>query len=287
LRLPEVQQPVARRADDEARFGERLERVDWPGRAEVEELDAPGRRFEPDVRGLDVAVDQAGGVGHGQPFGDLAGDAQRLGHGERALALQAGLQGIALEELHRQERPAALLADLVDGRDMVVRQRRGQAGFLQEALAEGVLRPRQARHLDRQPPVQHGVLGLEDDTHAALAQDAQHAVAAQATQLVRPERRVEKIERLFRSLRVRLVAGRGRCRLITRRLRPSGRGFFPGGLLGCRHEGDLFVCLSPLVREKEWRPLRGPVNRGQAGARPERSGARTSGKETNRRPAEA
>ena len=40
--------------------------------------------FEQDVARLDVAVDQAGGVGGGQPLGDLPADPQHLGQLERA-----------------------------------------------------------------------------------------------------------------------------------------------------------------------------------------------------------
>ena len=146
---------VRRRAE----HGPRLRQPDVvvlrPGQAEVEKLDTRGEGegsdgdssfsslvlasvvpcFEPDVAGLDVAVDEAGGVGGGQALGHLGGDAQGLGQGQLAFAFQAGVERFALEQRHGQVGDAVVLADLVDGDDVVVLDAGGGAGFAQEAFA--------------------------------------------------------------------------------------------------------------------------------------------------------
>ena len=49
------------------------------GQAEIDDLDPAPPLLQPDVGRLDVAVDQAPGVGRGQALGDLPADAQHLG----------------------------------------------------------------------------------------------------------------------------------------------------------------------------------------------------------------
>src|SRR5439155_288421 len=65
---------------------------------------------------------------------------QRQRHGlsrlEPAPAPQQIAQRLALDVLHDDARPAALLADVVDGDDVRVGQARGQAGLAQEAVLE-------------------------------------------------------------------------------------------------------------------------------------------------------
>src|SRR5262249_4841521 len=131
-------------ADDHAVLGQGGG-VDRPGQAEVEDLDpeggggggAAGPRggglFQPQGGGLDVAVDQAAGVGGGQAAGRVAADAQHLGDGRLAAALQPLRQRHAGEQLHDQVGDAVGLADLMDGDDVVVRQRGDGPGLAEEA----------------------------------------------------------------------------------------------------------------------------------------------------------
>ena len=114
--------------------------VSWPscsggsGQAEVEDLHAVRLRLQPDVGRLDVAVDQPALVGRRQSPRHLPADAEHLGQRELALALQSRVERLAFEELHGQEGHAAILADLVDGDDVVVLDRRRGSGLAQEAL---------------------------------------------------------------------------------------------------------------------------------------------------------
>ena len=100
------------------------------GQAEVEDLDAArSRRLQPDVGRLDVAVDQAALVGRRQALGRSPGRcAAPPASGSLPLALEAVVERLAFEELHGQEGDAAVLADLVDGDDVVVLDRRPRPG---------------------------------------------------------------------------------------------------------------------------------------------------------------
>ena len=102
--------------------------VGRPGQAEVGDLHALLRpALEQDVARLDVAVDQAGGVGGGQPLGDLPADPQHLGHLQRAGAVEPLLERLAGDELHHQVRQR-LLPDLVDLHDVLVPDLRPTTG---------------------------------------------------------------------------------------------------------------------------------------------------------------
>ena len=90
--------------------------------------------FEQHVARLDVAVDQVGRMGGGQPLGDLPADPQHLGHVERTDAVEPLLERLAGDELHRQV-GQRLLADLVHLHHVLVPDLRRRPGLAQEALA--------------------------------------------------------------------------------------------------------------------------------------------------------
>jgi hypothetical protein len=168
---------VCRRADDDAAVGQVGIAADSASQAEIEDLDAAGPGFQPDIRRFDVAMDEAVLVGGGQSLGDLPADAQDVGEGQHRLALQPGVEGFALQQRHGQVGDAAVLAYLQDADDVVVLQTGDRLGFAQEAP------PR--RRTGRQPwpqylqgdqPQQFGLFGLEDDPHAAGAEDFQDPV---------------------------------------------------------------------------------------------------------------
>ena len=60
--------------------------------------------LEQDVLRLDVAVDDAVGVGVAQRVGDLAGDLERVVDGELLFAVEPVAEGLALDEGHDVER---------------------------------------------------------------------------------------------------------------------------------------------------------------------------------------
>ena len=143
-----------------------------PGQAEIEDLDAAARRLQPDVGRLDVAVNQAALVGRRQTFGDLPADAQRLGQGQRPFAAQPRLQRLAQQQPHDEVGDAAILADLIDGDDVVVLDGGGSSGLAEKALAVGGPGGDARQHgLDRHGAQQDGVVALKHHAHAAGAED--------------------------------------------------------------------------------------------------------------------
>ena len=126
---------VQRRAGDEP-GARQLHVLRGAGEAEVGELDAIDRRFEQDVAGLDVAVDEPAGVGRGQPGGGLHPEPRDLHRRELADPLQPLFERLAVDELHDEVRqPGRLvLVDLVDGDEVVVRDGGGGAGLAAEPL---------------------------------------------------------------------------------------------------------------------------------------------------------
>ena len=121
-----------------------------------------------DVLGLDVTVDDARLVGLLQPAPDLARDLEGAQEVELA-ALDEGLDGLALDELHRDEEALGPLVHVVDLGDCGMGDRGRRARLLQEAaLAVLVARPLGRQHLEGHQPAEAGVAGLVDDAHAAL-----------------------------------------------------------------------------------------------------------------------
>ena len=184
------------------------------GQAEIEDLDPSLMGgIEPDVAGLDVAVDQAAFVGGGQPLGDLPADPQHLGDARLAALLQPLVQRHALEELHRQEGDAVVLIDLEDGDDVVVVDGGHGLGLAQEALAGAGVGGQAGQHrLEGDEAFQLEVFGLVDDAHAAAAQFLEDAIAAQPADLVGLLRRRQRQAAFLRRLkRRRRRARRRRC----------------------------------------------------------------------------
>ena len=101
------------------------------GKTEIEDLDVTARSDE-DVRGLDVAMDDAGGMRGVQRVGNLDPDVEQRIHAERAGG-EPILQRRALQVLHDDERTPVLLADVVDGADVRVVQRRRRPRFARES----------------------------------------------------------------------------------------------------------------------------------------------------------
>jgi hypothetical protein len=94
-----------------------------------------------DVGGLQVPVDEADLVRLAERAGDLLGDVERAGPGQRPHRRQELGEGLPLQVLHRDEVDAILRLAVVDHGDGVgVAQLGGDAGLEEEALLEaGVL----------------------------------------------------------------------------------------------------------------------------------------------------
>ena len=139
------------------------------GQAEVEDLGVSALGDE-DVRGLDVAMDDAAGVRRVERVGDL--DAERKDGFEfhRAAADQV-LERRTVEELHDEEGAAVVLADVVNGADIGMIQSGSGFGFAAKTL-EGlaILREIFGKKLQGDEAAEARVLGLVNHAHAAAAE---------------------------------------------------------------------------------------------------------------------
>ena len=116
-----VRPPSARHRHPSAGFGQ----------PEVENLGVAAAGDE-QIRRLDVAVDDPGGVRRLERIGDLDRECQQQVDVERAPG-DTMLQRRPVEELHDQERAAVLFADIVDGADVCVIQGRGRSRLPEES----------------------------------------------------------------------------------------------------------------------------------------------------------
>src|SRR5205814_8144661 len=92
-------------------------------------------------------------------------------------ALDLVLQSKAVEELHRDKGAALLFADIVDGADVGMIERRRGARFAAEALEHlRIAGEIVGQELQRDKAAEAAVLGLVDQTHTASAQFVHEAV---------------------------------------------------------------------------------------------------------------
>ena len=104
-----------------------------------------------------------------EPVGNVNGNAEQFFGFERPVQDRVP-QGRAVKELHRHEGAAVFLADVVNGADVGMVQRRSRLGLAPEARK----RLRVAGHVigkkfEGDEPVKANVLGLVDDAHATGA----------------------------------------------------------------------------------------------------------------------
>ena len=145
------------------------------GQPEVENLSVPAAGDE-QIGRLDIAVNDPGGVRRFQRVGDLDRERQEPIDLERAPG-DPMLQRHPVEELHDEERAAALLADVVDGADVGVVQRRGGPCLAAESGQRlGITSKVGRQELQRDEALQARILGLVHDTHAAAAELLDDAV---------------------------------------------------------------------------------------------------------------
>ncbi len=135
---------------------------------------APGKE---NVVRLDVAVDDALLVRHGQRVGHVADDAHRFRDGEFPLARQLGAERFALDEGHDVEEEVALAPGGQEGDDVRMLQAGGESHLTLEALdahGGGGLR---GEDLHDHLALDLHLFGEEDATHPAPAELAQDPVA--------------------------------------------------------------------------------------------------------------
>ena len=163
--------------------------------AEVEELH-PVRREE-DVRGLQVAVDDPALVQRLEGGEHPERDREGVGDAERA-ASQPLRRRLALEELHRDEELALVLADLVELAHVRVVDRGRGAGLPPEPPARRVVGAERRHLLQGDGAAEPLVPGGVDDAHPALAELPGHGVGADARGHAVGSGRVRRVRRLGR-----------------------------------------------------------------------------------------
>jgi len=160
-----------------------LEPLEDLGQAEVENLDhlfpaGPGDEHE--VLRLDVAVEDAEGVGGAQGQAGLARDLDRPAGAHHLFLAEDAAQAAPLHVLHDDEGPAVVRGvEVVDPDDVGMLQLAGQDGFAlepgQELLVGGEVG---ADDLDGPDLAEGDVLRLVDRTHPARAQPLEDLVLA-------------------------------------------------------------------------------------------------------------
>ena len=162
-------------AEERPLLGE-VGRLGGLGDAEVADLH-PAVLGQQDVGGLDVAVDEAGGVGDRQRAGDLGGD---VGGDPRVdlAVVEPGAQGLAAHQLHDDGLDAVVAARVVDVDDRRVRQAGDGDGLVAEAGDERLVgREVLVQDLDRDGAPQHLVGAEPHLRHAAGRQQLVEPVA--------------------------------------------------------------------------------------------------------------
>jgi hypothetical protein len=126
-------------------------------------------------------VDDLAAVGLLQGDRELADEGGDLAHGQRlGRGVEQRGQRLAFDKGHRQVRPAADLAKVVDGTQVGVLQRGGRAGLAVEALEDqwSVIR-REVWHLEGNGALELRIVGQVDGAHPAAAEFFLNAVATE------------------------------------------------------------------------------------------------------------
>ncbi len=152
---------------------------------EVEDLHSEGhalasRRFEEDVVGFQVAVDDAEIVGRAECVAKLRHHLAHEPARKRPFAAHEGGDRLALQKLHREPRHAARLVDagIDDFDDVLALDLRADLRLLREALAELLVADELwEHHLQRAQLLRGDLFDEVNGAHAALRQRANDAVA--------------------------------------------------------------------------------------------------------------
>ena len=145
--------------------------------SEIGQPDLAGA-VEHDVRGLEVAVDDVALVRGGQAGTDLSRDLERALLGETSDAAQERRQILAVDVLHRQERAALDLVDVVDAAHVRVRHLPRHPDFgVQLRQPGGIAIDAGRQEFERDRLSELDVVGTIDLAHAAFAEALDDPVA--------------------------------------------------------------------------------------------------------------
>ena len=182
------------------------------GDAEIEEFHS--RLREHDVRGLQVAMRDAGMMRGVERIEDLDADPKRRVERQRP-SLQTRGECFAVEIRHHEIRRSLVRADVVQGTDVRMVDSRDDARFAVEALAyAGIDGQRRGQNLDGDGAIQAGVGRLVDLPHPAGANQRHDLVGAETRTRIEGHSAARRIiaSRLLRRGPIRLRASwRQRC----------------------------------------------------------------------------
>jgi hypothetical protein len=134
---------------------------------------------EEEVRGLDVAVDEAGSVGVLESPGGFEADDERLREAQAVAPVEQHAEAAAAQVLGDEEGRPAVLADVVDGEQVRVVEAGGGAGLGGEPAADHrVGGERVVEDLHGHLALELGVLGQEHARRRTHAQQADEPVPA-------------------------------------------------------------------------------------------------------------
>src|SRR5207302_10096769 len=170
--------------------------------AEIEHLHEPVRA-DVDVRRLQIAVDDALGMGGAERRRELAADVDHALN-RKTLASHAGRKTLALDVLHDDERGAVVLDDVVDRRDVRMRDARGRARLVEDAEPPFAAAGERSQHaLERNLPAEPRIAAEKHLAHAAAPDGvddyvrsdarARFEVVAVAVEIIERRRLIEEI----------------------------------------------------------------------------------------------
>ena len=160
--------------------------IGGPGDPEVDHLHARARRLlEQDVAGLEVTVDDAGGVDGGEGPGDPGRERDQAPAGQRSAAGDRAVKGGAVDVLGGEPGPGAGRVGVEDPRHLRAVHAAGGVDLAPEAGGEGrVAGELWPQRLDRGQTAA-AVPAQEDHAHAALAEAAGQLVGAESPGVAR------------------------------------------------------------------------------------------------------
>jgi hypothetical protein len=145
------------------------------GQAEIENLGlaAFGNEY---VSGLDVSMDDAGGVSDIESVGNLDSKVKNL-LDEESLTMDMLAESFTVNEFHGDEGMVVLFANIINCADAGVIESGSGVRFAAETLQRlGILLQVIGEKFQSDDAVKAGVQGLVDDTHSASAEFFQDAI---------------------------------------------------------------------------------------------------------------
>ena len=128
-----------------------------------------------DVRGLEIAMENAGRVRRGEASGDRCPHARHFRRREPAVPAQQCLEVVALDQLHGEEGSGAVSADVMDTTDGGVRDPPRQPHLVDQPTT--VHRAVDPQGLERDREVEHEVVHGVDHAHATDTEQPLDSVA--------------------------------------------------------------------------------------------------------------